>query len=96
MDYNILINGIIHQLFIQNTYMPDDDTLTILNKYFNNTSFTITAFRLTSDNDSDNYQRELSNLFLNTLKDTVLTLYGFTELRIITTFYFLIIIMILM
>ena len=62
MDYNILINGIIHQLFIQNTYMPDDDTLTILNKYFNNTSFTITAFRLTSDNDSDNYQRELSNL----------------------------------
>ena len=62
MDYNILINGIIHQLFIQNTYMPDDDTLTILNKYFNNTSFTITAFRLTSDNDSDNYRRELSNL----------------------------------
>lgn len=62
MDYNILINGIIHQLFIQNTYMPDDDTLTILNKYFNNTSFTITAFRLTSDSDSDNYQRELSNL----------------------------------
>ena len=96
MDYNILINGIIHQLFIQNTYMPDDDTLTILNKYFNNTSFTITAFRLTSDNDSDNYSVNYLTLFLNTLKDTVLTLYGFTELRIITTFYFLIIIMILM
>lgn len=62
MDYSILINGIIHQLFTQNTYMPDDDILTILNKYFDKTDFTITSFRLTAGNDADNYHRELSTL----------------------------------
>ena len=62
MDYSIFINGIIHQLFTHNTYMPDDDILNTLNKYFNNNCFTITAFRLAANNNADNYQHELSSL----------------------------------
>lgn len=62
MDNNIFINGILHQLFTDNTYMPDEDTLQLLQKQFNNNCFTITAFRLSANKDYDTYKRELSLL----------------------------------
>jgi len=62
MDMEILIDGIIHKLFTHNTYMPDDDTLSLLHKEFDKNEYTITAFTLSKNADTDMYQHELASL----------------------------------